>query len=55
MKYLGILISVVGAIILIASFFVATYKTNNTYLIAGIVLVITGFLSHIFINKNIAK
>lgn len=50
MKYLGILVAVIGAIILMLTWVVSSMG-SNTYLLAGISLVVGGFLAHIIINK----
>lgn len=50
MKYLGILVAIVGAIILMLTWVVSS-MASNTYLIWGIILVVGGFLAHILINK----
>lgn len=53
MKYLGILVAIVGAIILMLTWIVDSMAKDNTFLICGIVLVVGGFLAHIIINKAI--
>lgn len=50
MKYLGILVAIVGAIILMLTWVVSSMGTNS-FLIWGIILVVGGFLAHIVINK----
>ena len=49
--YLGILVEVIGAAILIYLGFAGTGQTN-TGLVIGLVLVLVGFLLHIFLDKK---
>lgn len=50
LKYLGILILLIGVGVLAAT---TTADTpNNTMLLAGLALVICGYLAHIFFNRN---
>lgn len=49
--YLGILVEIIGAAILIYLGFAGTGQ-SNTGLVIGLVLVIVGFLLHIFLDKS---
>ncbi len=50
LKYLGILILLIGVGVLAAT---TTADTpSNTMLLAGLALVICGYLAHIFFNRN---
>lgn len=50
LKYLGILILLIGVVVLAAT---TTADTpSNTMLLAGLALVICGYLAHIFFNRN---
>ncbi|MDH6357670.1 uncharacterized membrane protein HdeD (DUF308 family) [Parabacteroides sp. PF5-9] len=50
LKYLGVLILLIGVVILAVPFL--TGGMSNTILIAGISLIIIGYLGHIFLNKK---
>ena len=50
LKYIGLLALIIGVLILAVPFLTAG-TVGNTSLILGIVLVIGGYLSHIFLNK----
>jgi membrane protein YdbS with pleckstrin-like domain len=52
LKYLGIVLVLVGAIILIVSHFQGN-TSNNTILSTSLVLMVVGLVSHIMINKHI--
>lgn len=50
LKYLGILVLLIGVGVLAAT---TTADTpSNTMLLAGLALVICGYLAHIFFNRN---
>jgi uncharacterized membrane protein HdeD (DUF308 family) len=51
LKYLGVLILLIGVGVLAVPAF--TGKSDNSYLAAGLALIIAGYLSHIFLNKKI--
>lgn len=51
MQYIGILALIVGAILLIAEGLFG-FMQSNTVLIAGLVLVVLGYLLHIFCGKK---
>lgn len=53
-KYLGTLVLLVGALILIYAGFQPQYD-GNTLLGTGIVLVIVGYLAHIVLNRRITQ
>ncbi len=48
-KYSGVLVMIIGVLVLSIPFFAGT--TNNTNLLIGLLLVIEGFLGHIFVNN----
>ncbi len=48
-KYLGVIVMFIGVAFLAIPFFMGTI--NNTTLILGLVLIIEGFLGHIYINN----
>ena len=48
-RYSGVVVMIVGMLILAVPFFGGT--TNNTNLLIGLLLVIEGFLGHIFVNN----
>lgn len=48
-KYIGVIVMLIGVAVLAIPFF--SGNTNNTNLIIGMVLVVEGFLGHIFINN----
>lgn len=54
MKYLGVLVALVGAVLLMLSAAVPSMD-NNTVLGGGLFLVVAGFVGHILINKYVAK
>lgn len=51
MRYLGVIVLILGALFLIAQGVVATLLTN-TNLIIGLVVVILGYVLHIFLDKK---
>ena len=51
LKYLGVLILLAGVAIITVPTIIQ--KPSNTYLLVGLLLVIGGYLSHIFLNKKI--
>ena len=51
LKYLGVLILLVGIAVMTVPTIME--NPNNTYLLVGLLLVIGGYLSHIFLNKKI--
>lgn len=53
-KYLGALVLLIGAILLILTHFVPDHGGNGQ-LGLGLVLVIGGYLGHIFLNKAVRK
>ncbi len=54
MKYLGIIVLTVGAILLMLKAFVIS-APSNTLLVVGVVLVLIGYLLHIFLDKKDAE
>ncbi len=50
-RYLGALLVILGAILIVFCAF-TTLKNNNGILIGAIVLMIAGFLLHIFLGKK---
>lgn len=48
-KYSGVLVMIIGVLVLAIPFFGGT--TNNTNLLIGLLLVIEGFLGHIYVNN----
>ena len=51
LKYLGVLILVIGVVILTVPTIID--KPSNTYLLIGVFLIIGGYLGHIFLNRHI--
>jgi hypothetical protein len=52
LKYLGILIVVIGALVIVIPAFLNA--TNNTTLIVSTVLMIGGLIAHVLLNKYLA-
>jgi hypothetical protein len=52
-KYLGIILVIIGALVLIIPYFAGVIISNNTLLIIAICLFVAGLLTHIIINKKI--
>ncbi len=50
-KYLGVLVLLIGALILIYSGFNPSYD-SNTLLGTGLVLVVLGYIGYIFLNRT---
>lgn len=48
-KYIGVLVMLIGVAFLVVPFLMGT--TSNSNLIIGLVLVIEGFLGHIYVNN----
>jgi uncharacterized membrane protein HdeD (DUF308 family) len=51
LKYLGIIVLLLGVVVLAIP--AAQGTLNNSILIAGLALIIAGYLGHIFINKKL--
>lgn len=52
MKNLGILLIVLGAIGLMASYYVGGLSSNNGYTAGMMVLLVVGLVAHIILNKK---
>lgn len=52
LQYLGPIIELIGAAILIVTGFQST-RQDNTMLVVGMVIVVVGFVFHIIANKRI--
>jgi len=50
LKYLGVFILLIGVAVLLVPKMLG--NPSNTYLLAGLVIVIVGFLGHIFLNRK---
>ena len=48
-KYIGVLIMIIGVLFLVIPFLQS--NTSNTTLLIGLLIVIEGFLGHIFVNN----
>ena len=48
-KYIGVLIMIIGVLILVIPFLQGA--TTNTTLLIGLLIIIEGFLGHIFVNN----
>lgn len=53
LKNLGIILIVVGAVMLIASFYVSGLSSQNGYTATALVICIIGLVAHIVLNKRI--
>jgi len=51
LKYLGVLVLLIGVAVLIVPTMIG--KPSNTYLLAGMAIILVGFLGHIILNKKI--
>ncbi|MDR1407548.1 MAG: hypothetical protein LBJ23_05825 [Tannerella sp.] len=51
LKYLGILILLIGVVILTVPTIVG--QSSNTFLLVGLTTIIVGFFAHIILNKKI--
>lgn len=51
LKYLGVLVLIIGVVILAVPY-LTSGTANNTILATGIILIIVGYLGHIFLNKK---
>jgi len=51
LKYLGILIVLIGVGVLVVPSMRGS--SSNTILLTGLIMIIVGFLGHIFLNKKI--
>jgi uncharacterized membrane protein HdeD (DUF308 family) len=51
LKYLGVLVLLGGVAVLTVPTIIE--KPSNTYLLVGLLLVIGGYLGHIFLNRKI--
>jgi len=52
LKYLGVLVLIIGVVILAVPYLTGG-TVSNTILMSGIILIIVGYFSHIFLNKKI--
>ena len=50
LKYLGVLILLIGVAVLVIPTFMG--NPSNTYLLAGMAIIIIGFLGHIVLNRK---
>jgi hypothetical protein len=50
LKYLGVLILLIGVAVLVVPTLIGI--PSNTYLMAGLTIIIVGFLGHIILNKR---
>ena len=50
-KNIGVLVMIIGVLILAIPFLTQDGVTNNTTLAIGLLIVIQGFLGHIFVNN----
>jgi len=50
LKYLGVLILLIGVVVLILPTFLG--NPSNTFLLAGMAIILVGFLGHIILNKK---
>ena len=50
LKYLGVLILLIGVAVLLVPTLIGS--SSNSFLMAGLGLIILGFLGHIFLNKK---
>ncbi|MDD2474724.1 MAG: hypothetical protein PHI32_02315 [Dysgonamonadaceae bacterium] len=48
-KYIGVLVMIIGVLFLVIPFLLS--NTTNTNLLIGLLIVIEGFLGHIFVNN----
>lgn len=51
-KYLGVLVQIIGVLVLAIPFFMG--NSSNASLLTGTILVILGFLLHIFLGRRFA-
>lgn len=51
LKYLGVILLIIGVIILAVPY-LTSGNASNMVLIIGIVLIVAGYLSHIFLNRK---
>ena len=51
-QYLGVIVMLIGAILLVYSYLSDQVEHANTFLTIGLVLVIGGYLGHIFLGKS---
>lgn len=50
LKYAGVLILLIGVAVLVVPTFMGI--SSNTFLLAGLAIILVGFLGHIFLNKK---
>lgn len=53
-QYIGILVMLLGALLQLFTYFSDQVESANTLLGCGLVLVVVGYLAHIFLNKKAA-
>jgi hypothetical protein len=51
LKYLGVVILLIGVAVLIGPTLMG--NPGNTYLLAGLAIILVGFIGHIILNKKI--
>ena len=51
LKYTGVIVLLVGVLVLAVPFFSGTM--TNTLLLVGLLLILAGFFTHIFLNKKL--
>ena len=52
-QYLGVIVMLIGAILLVYSYLSDQVEHANTFLTIGLVLVIGGYLGHVFLGKKV--
>jgi len=52
LKYLGVLVLIIGVLVLAIPYLTGG-TASNMILMSGIILIIVGYLSHIFLNRKI--
>ena len=51
-QYIGIIVMLIGALLLLVSYVTDQVENANIFLGTGLALVVLGYLGHIFINKK---
>ena len=51
-QYIGVIVMLIGALLQLFTYFTDQVENANTFLGIGLVLVVFGYLGHIFLNKK---
>lgn len=54
-KFIGAILVLVGAILLVLEYFMKSSQSSNTFLWVGLLLVVVGYIAHIVLGRRTAQ